>query len=182
MNEIENFKRELENLKNNFKNDLIKVNISRLGPSVLENYIINVGGKEYYLKQLANISFLGEGTLKIEPFVLEYLPLIESSLSKANLNFTLRREKDHLHLRFSPITEEGKKNFLKVINEKKEKIKIESRKIRDEYIKKIKKQKEEKKISEDLFFKSKEKIDELIEKFNKEIEDIYKNKEREILS
>jgi ribosome recycling factor len=181
MDEVENFKKEIEKIKNDFKNELSKINVSRLGPSMLENYLINIGGKQYYLKQLANVSFLGEGVLKVEPYTLEYLPMIEASLSKANLNFTVRKEKDHLHVRLSPLTEESKKNFLKIISEKKEKVKIESRKVRDEFINKIKRQKEEKKISEDMFFKSKKKIDEIIENFNKEIEEIYKNKEKEIL-
>ena len=178
---LDEFEKKLKLLEEDFKNELAKIHTGRLGLSMVENYLITIGNKQYSLKQLANISVLGEGAIKIEPFVEEYLSLIEKTLSKANLNFTISREKNHLHLKFSPLTEESKKIFLKTINEKKEKIKIDSRRLRDESLKKIKNLKDQRKIGEDQFFKAKEEIDKLIEKFNKEIEKLYSQKEKEIL-
>lgn len=178
---LDDFEKKLNNFQEEFKNELTKIHTGRLGISMVENYPINIGSKQFLLKQLANVSVLGEGVVKIEPFVEEYLSLIEKALSKANLNFTLSREKNHLHLKFSPLTEETKKNFIKTINDKKEKIKIEARRLRDDYLKKIKTLKDQKQINEDQFFRTKENFDKLIENFNKEIEKLYNQKEKEIL-
>lgn len=178
---IKEFEAKLNDLKKELQEKISKVNISRGGFSMIENYLIKIGEKTYPLKQLANIVILDSYSIKIEPYLQDYVLFIENALSKSNLNFTLTKEKDHLHLKFSPLTEETRKKFLKILSEEKERIKIESRKVRDNFLKKLKNAKEEKKISDDQFFRGKEKLDKLIDDFNKEVDKVYLQKEKEIL-
>ena len=76
---------------------------------------------------------------------------------------------------------EAKKKILKTLAELKEEIRIKARKARDEFLKELKNKKEKGEISEDDFYRTREKIDEEIEKFNKSVEEIFQAKEKEIL-
>ena len=61
-------------------------------------------------------------------------------------------------------------------------MRIRSRRERDEFLKKLKNQKESGEVSEDIFFKGKEKVDSEIEKFNRDVEQLFAKKESELLS
>ncbi|MEM5782167.1 MAG: ribosome recycling factor, partial [Candidatus Aenigmatarchaeota archaeon] len=66
-------------------------------------------------------------------------------------------------------------------NTLKEEYRIKGRKTRDEFLKELKEKKESKEISEDQFYKNKEKADKEIEDYNKKIDELFNKKEEEIL-
>jgi len=178
---IQEFKKNLDSLISELKAKLNEIRGHRLGLSFLENLEIEIYGRDYPLKSLGFLSQLDHLTFRFEAFDENSLGEIESGLRNKNLGLSLSREKKSLIIKFPPLTEETKKKILKTLAELKEEVRIKARKLRDEFLKELKNKKERGEISEDDFYKTREKIDEEIEKFNKSVEEIFQVKEREIL-
>ncbi len=81
-----------------------------------------------------------------------------------------------------PLTEEKRKQVIKVLNEKKEEAKVSLRQIRDKIRKEIDLKEKDKEISEDEKFNLQKELDEIIKEKNTEIEDLSKKKEEEIMT
>lgn len=178
---IDSFKKELEKLINEIKEKLKQVRSYRFALHWLENVLIEAYNSKYELKSLASISQLDLLKYKIEPWDQNIISNIEKDIKKTNFGGSVIREKNYLIVTFPPLTEETKKELLKNLNQLKEEFRIRSRKLRDDFLKDLKMKKDNKEISEDLFYKTKEKADKEIEEFNKKIDDLFKDKEKEIL-
>ncbi|GBD34655.1 Ribosome-recycling factor [bacterium HR35] len=179
---INDFKKALESLLNEFKEKLKEIRGHRLNLTFLENLEIEVYGKDYPLKALGFLSQLDPLTFKLDVFDETLLSSIEAGLNNRNLGLSLSKEKRSLIIKFPPLTEETRKKIIKNLNELKEEIRIKARKLRDDFLKDLKAQKEKKEISEDNFYKTKEAFDKEIENFNKKVEELFQAKEKEILS
>lgn len=172
----EEFKKQLNQLKKELIGRLKNIRGHRLTLSYLENLEIEIYNSKHFLKALCLISQLDPLTFRLEPYDPNSLKEIEKALYQRKIN--LIQEKNGLIVKFSPLTEEARKEILKELNKLKEEIRIKARFSRDEMMKKLKTQKG--KMSEDEFYKTKEALDEEIEKFNQEVEKIFENKEKEI--
>jgi len=178
---INDFKNELEKLISDANRTLKEIRGHRLGLSFLENLEIEIYGQNFPLKALGFISQLDFLTFKIEVFDESMINEIESGIRNKNLGLSVSKEKKSLIVKFPPLTEETKRNILKSLNQLKEEIRIKARKLRDEFLKTLKNKKEKGEISEDSFYRNREEMDKEIEAFNKKVEEIFKNKEKEVL-
>ena len=178
---IEEFKKGLTNIKKEVEEKINSLRTHRLSLSFLENFSIEIYSQKLPLKSLGFISQIDPLTFRFDPYDQNSLPEIEKFLLERKQNFNLRKEKNSLIIKFPPLTEEFKKEIIKSLSNLKEETKIKARQLRDDFLRKLKKQKEEKEISEDYFYKTKENLDKEIEKFNDEVEKIFSHKEKEIL-
>ncbi|MEK7673832.1 MAG: ribosome-recycling factor [Patescibacteria group bacterium] len=179
---IDDFKKDLQKLSGEFKDKLAEVRSNRLSLSFLENIEFVVYGGKYPLKGLAHISQVTPLKFRAEIWDEGIIPTLEQEMSQRKMGITVNREGNALVINFPPLSEESRKDILKDLNHFKEDIRIQSRKTRDDFLKDLKNKKENKEIGEDIFFKTKERADDEIEKFNKEVEKIFEQKERELLS
>ncbi|GIW66261.1 MAG: ribosome-recycling factor [Candidatus Parcubacteria bacterium] len=179
---IEEFIKKLNSIIKEFEEKLKNIRSYKFALSWLENIEITVYGKKHNIKSLASISQLDYSKFRIVPWDNSIITDIERDLKNTNFGGSIQKDKDGLIVSFPPITEETKKNLLKTLNSLKEEFRIKIRLLRDEFLKELRKQKDEKKISEDIFFKNKDKVDNEVEKANKKIEELFSNKEKEILS
>ncbi|MER3570149.1 MAG: hypothetical protein C4348_00850 [Patescibacteria group bacterium] len=178
---IDSFKKELESLIREIQEKLSQIRSHRLSLSFLENLQLEIYRKNYPLKALGFISQLDHLTFRLDPYDETIISEIEAGLRNKNLGLGLSREGKSLIIKFPPITEESKKQIIKNLNEIKEKIRIKARMLRDEFLKDLKRKLEKDEISEDNFYKNKEAVDKEIENFNKKVENLFKEKEKEIL-
>jgi ribosome recycling factor len=178
---IEEFKKRLDGLIRGLEEKLNNIRGYKFALHWLENIEINAYNKKFPIKSLGSISQLDIHKYKIEPWDLNTIKDIEQGIKNTNFGGSVIREKNYLIVTFPPITEETKKNLLKTLNELKEEYRIKGRKERDEFLKKIKEKKERKEISEDMFYKTKEKADKEIEDYNKKIDELFIKKEKELL-
>jgi ribosome recycling factor len=179
---IEELKKSLDNLIKNLVEKLDNIRGYKFALHWLENVEINVYNKKLPIKSLGSISQLDIYKYKVEPWDINILKDIEQGIKNTNFGGSVIRERNYLIITFPPITEETKRNLLKTLNELKEEYRIKGRKERDEFLKKLKEKKENKEISEDLFYKTKEKADKEIEDYNKKIDELFIKKEKELLS
>jgi ribosome recycling factor len=179
---IEEFSKKLNNLLKEFEDKLKSIRSYKFAFHWLENVEINAYGKKYDLKSLATINQLDYSKYKVIPWDMSIMADIDRDLKKTNFGGNVQKEKDGLIVTFPPLTEETKKTLLKNLNQMKEEFRIKIRIIRDDFLKDLKSQKDNRKISEDVFYKNKEKVDQEVEKINKKLEELFKNKEKEILT
>jgi len=177
----EDFKKELQKLTGELQERLKNIRSYKLSLSFLENLEISLYHSKYPLKALCHISQIDPLAFRLEPFDVNALKEIEIAILERKMRITVTKEKNSLLIRFPPLTEEDRKEIVKSLKDLKEEVKIKGRKIRDEFLKRLRTEKEEGKISEDNFYKNKENLDKEIEKFNQEVEKIFSQKEKEIL-
>jgi ribosome recycling factor len=178
---IEDFKKELQKILNELQERLKNIRSHKLSLSFLENLEISLYHSKYPLKALCHISQIDPLTFRLEPFDPNALKEIETAILERKIRITVTKEKNSLLIKFPPLTEEDRKEIVKTLQSLKEEIRVKGRKIRDEFLKRLRTEREEGKISEDNFYKTKENLDKEIEKFNQEVEKIFSQKEKEIL-
>ena len=178
---IDEFKKQTQKIISEFKEKLKSIRSHKLSLGFLENLEISLYHSKYPLKALCLISRIDPLTFRIEPYDPNALKEIEIAILERKMRITVTREKNSLLIKFPPLTEEDKREIIKSLQTLKEEARIEGRKVRDEFLKMLKNQKDEGKISEDNFYKTKEHLDKEIEKFNQEVENIFNQKEKEIL-
>lgn len=178
---IKDFQDKLVALKKDFQTKLMTIRGYKLSLGLLENKDIEVYGQRTSLKALGLISQLDSLTFKFDPYDVNALADIEKGLQTGDNYFTLSRQKNSLVIKFSPLTEEIRKKLIQNLHSLREDIRIKSRVLRDHYLKELRKKKDTKEISEDQFYKAKEAIDKEIDKFNKDVDNIFAIKEKELL-
>lgn len=175
------FQKKLAELIEQIKEKLKKIRGYRVSLSWLQELEVEVYGKKMPLRGICHIVQLDPLSFRLELWDENVLSEIERAIRTSGVSLQIYQENKNLIVKFPPLTEELKRELLKSINQLKEEYRIKSRKERDEVIKELKKQKESGDISEDDFYREKEKIDEEIDKFNQTLEDLFKQKEQELL-
>ncbi|MBI4358984.1 MAG: ribosome recycling factor [Candidatus Nealsonbacteria bacterium] len=172
---------ELEELISRLSAEMIKMRTGRADPSLIADIKVNCFGQEFPLKQLAVVSASGQKEILIQPWDVSYLEPILSSLSRSSLGSGLSAEKNLIRLSLPPLTEEYRKNFLRILSEKTEEQRVVIRKIRERIWKEIQAGEKEGSIREDDKFRGKEELDKLVKKYNEKIEEMAEKKKKEVM-
>lgn len=172
---------ELEELISRLQAEMIKMRTGRADPSLIADLKVSCFGQEFPLKQLAVVSAAGAKEILIQPWDNSYLEPILSSLSKSSLGSGMVAEKNLIRLSLPPLTEEYRKNFLRILSERAEEQRAMIRKIRDRARKEIQDGEKEGLIREDDKFRGKEELDKLVKKYNEKIEEMTEKKKEEIM-
>lgn len=167
---------------NHLKQELKSVRTGTANPALLEPVLVEVYGTQMRLKDLASITSPEPRQLLITPFDANNTPAIGKSIEKANLNLQAITEGNSIRINIPPMDEQLRKEMVKQCNKKKEDGKIRIRNIRREFNDLIKKQKNNGDLSEDLMKKTEKTIQELTDKYCKEMDTCASNKEKEILT
>ena len=177
---IEEFKKNAEELIEKFQEEIKTIRTQRPHTGLIEDLTFDYYGKKTKIKSVATISIKPPSQIIINSWDKNTIKSIEEAIKNSNLSLTPQIEGNILYLNLPPLTEERKNELIKFLSLKKENFRIKFRKERDEILKKAKSQKERGEISEDDFFKIKDKAQEIVDDFNKKIEKIFEQKEKEI--
>lgn len=164
----------IETLEKRFVN----IRAGRANPSILDNVMVPYYGMETPLKQLATISVPEARQLCIKPFDKSSLSAIEKGIYEANVGLTPNNNGEIIILNIPILTEETRKEYVKQSKQVAEEAKIALRNIRQDSNGNIKKLE----ISEDDIEEGQEEVQELINKYNKIVDDKQKIKEQELMS
>ncbi len=177
---IEDLKNKLRNIEDLLKKEFSALRINRATPALVENILIDHYGVKTPLKQLASISAPEPRLLIIEPWDKNAINGIEKAIQSLNLGLSPISDKNLIRINIPPLTEERRDSLIKIVWSKLEEAKVKCRTARDETIKETTDLFAAKKITEDEKFKMKEKIQELIDETNKNLENLTRQKEKEI--
>lgn len=178
---IKNIKPEMERHVDVLEKDLQNLRTSRVSPALIENIEVEVFGQQFHLKQLGAILGSGSRELSIQVWDNSYVEPILKALEKKSLGVNPIVEKNLIRVVFPPLSEEFRKELLKLLSQKKEETRQKIRRVREEAWGTIQKNCREGKLSEDDKYKGKEELQKIIEECNEKIEKLAFAKEKEIL-
>ncbi len=154
----------------------------RANPQVLDRILVDYYGSPTPINQLGNISVPEPRMLVIAPWDGKLIPAIEKALQKSELGINPANDGKVIRLVFPELTEERRKDLVKVVRKKGEESKVAIRAIRRDANEQIKAQKKNNELTEDDQKHLEEKIQKLTEELIRDIDRIIAEKEKEILS
>ncbi len=170
----EKMERTISNLEKRF----VTVRAGRANPASLEGVQAEYYGVLTPLKQLATISVPEARQLLIKPFDKHSLGAIEKAILASNLGYNPSNDGETIRIVIPELTEERRKELVKQVRAIAEDAKVSIRNIRHEAMEDLKKED----LSEDLEKAKEKEIQDLVNKYNKKIEDVLKGKEEELLT
>lgn len=162
--------------------ELQAIRTGRANPALLDKVIVDYYGAPTPLKQLANISTPDGKCLVIQPYDKNSLKDIEAGINKSDLGLTPNNDGNVIRVVIPALTEERRKELVKVIKKIAEDGKVGIRNTRRDGLDSIKKLEKEKQISEDESRKQQEHLQKLTDKYTKEIDGLSGSKEKEVMS
>lgn len=170
----EKMKKTLENLDYRFKT----VRAGRANPSSLDGITVEYYGSPTPLKQLATISVPEARQLLIKPFDRSCLSSIEKAIFESNLGYTPNNDGETIRIIIPVLTEDRRKELTKQVKAMAEDAKVSIRNIRHDANNEIEKEE----LSEDEEKQKQNRVQDLVNEYNKQIDDLTKIKEEELMT
>lgn len=178
---IEKIKPELEKTMRFLEGELAKVRTSRATPSLVEDVVVDCFGQKFPLKQLAAISTPEAKQILIQPWDKSYMEGIVAALNKTGVGASPIVDKDAIRINLPALTEDYRKNLMRLLSEKQEETRVTVRRWREEAWKEIQDNFKLGKVREDDKFKAKEDLQKLVDEYQEKIENLGEKKKREIM-
>ena len=163
------------------KNELKRIRTGRASLSLLDGVRADYYGTPTPLNQMASLSVPESRLITIQPWDVSAIKEIEKAILKSDLGLTPSSDGKIIRITVPPLTEERRKELVKVVNKTCEEYKVAVRNIRRDANDFFKEMKKEGDISEDDAFKAQEEIQKITDDYINKIDDLYKEKEKEIL-
>ncbi len=164
------------------KNELTSIRTGRASTGLVDNLKVNYYGSDMPLNQVATVTVADARSLTITPWEKAMVGPVEKAILASNLGFTPNTLGQVIRINLPPLTEERRKDLIKHVHAEAENAKISVRNIRRDGITGIKDLLKEKTISEDDSRRSEDEVQKITDKFVKDIDDVAKAKEHELLS
>jgi ribosome recycling factor len=161
--------------------DLTGIRTGRASPALIEKLPVEYYGATLPLIQMATISVPESRQLLIRPFDASTLKNIERAILASELGLTPNNDGKSIRLNLPPLTEERRRELVRVVHGRLEDCKVSVRNVRRDVIKDLKDFEKEKLISEDELNDAEEELKELTAEMVDKVDEIGSRKEREIL-
>ncbi|MDY6850710.1 MAG: ribosome recycling factor [Thermodesulfobacteriota bacterium] len=161
--------------------DLKRVRTGRASTALLDGLRVDYYGAPTPLNQVASISVPEARLLLIQPWDTQVVDSIEKAVLKSDLGLTPMNDGKLIRISIPPLSEERRKELVKVVKKMAEDSKVAVRNIRRDANEMFKDLKKEKDISEDEQFRAQDEVQKVTDEFIKKVDGIVKLKEKEIL-
>lgn len=162
-------------------NELKRVRTGRASLSLLDGIRVDYYGTLTPLNQMASLSVPESRLIVIQPWDVSAIKEIEKAILRSDLGLTPSSDGKLIRISIPPLTEERRKELVKVVSKMCEEHKIAARNIRRDANELLKGFKKDGDISEDDAFKAQDRVQKVTDDYINRIDEIYKNKEKEIL-
>lgn len=167
----------VENLERDYK----RLRTGRASISLVDGIRVEYYGTPTPLSQLATLTIPEPRSIMIQPWDSSVMGDVEKAILKSDLGLTPSNDGKIIRITIPPLTQERRKELVKVIKKKSEETKVAIRNIRRDANEMLKELKKEKQISEDDQARAQEEIQRITDDFIKKIDAVYAAKEKEIL-
>lgn len=164
------------------KHELSALRTGRANPVLVEDLEVEHYGVKQPLKALAAISVPEPRQIHIQPWDKGAMEPIQKAIQQSNLGMNPIADSTGIRLTLPQLTEERRRDLLKILGQKLEEAKIAVRRIREDALKELDKLEKEKKLSKDDHFRGKGEIQKLVDETNTKIEEQGDQKEKEIVT
>lgn len=163
------------------QSDLMTIRTGRASPALVERLQVEYYGTMTPLNQMASISAPEPRLLTIRPWDASALSDIEKAILRSELGLTPQNDGKLIRMTIPRLTEERRRELVKVVQRRVEEGKVALRNIRRDAIDDLREFQKEKMITEDDFHKGRDQIQELVNQFATKIDELGQRKEQEIL-
>jgi len=164
-----------------FKSELAKVRTGRAHTNLLDHVLVEYYGGNVPISQAATVNAEDARTLSVAPWDKTMVQKIEKAILNSDLGLNPATSGDVIRVPLPPLTEERRRELVKVVKHEAETARIAIRNIRRDANHELKAMMKGKEISEDEEYGSEDKIQKLTDKHIKEIENILLVKEKELM-
>lgn len=161
---------------------LSSLRTGRATPALVEHVKVTAYDSVMELNTVASITSQDAKTLVIQPWDKSLLQAIEKGIRDANLGISPAVDGEIVRIVMPAMTEENRKNLVKLMKEKLEEARVTLRKAREDGREAVIKMEKEKKIGEDEKFKILEELDKMTKEYTQKVEEVGKKKETEIMT
>lgn len=163
------------------QHDFSTIRTGRANPSLLDGITVDYYGSPTPLNQVANISVPDSRQLLIAPYERTLVGAIEKAIKNSDININPVNDGTAIRLTIPPLTEERRKEFVKILGRKAEEGKVSIRKIRQNANDQGKAMVKKSEVSEDDLKRAQDSLQKLTDRYIVEIDRITKAKEAELL-
>ncbi len=165
-----------------FKIDLQKVRTGRAHPSLLDHVMVNYYGTQTPITRAANVTIEDSRTIVVSAFDKQMITAIERAIMESDLGLNPNTAGTVIRLPLPPLTQERRRDLVKIIKGEAEQTKVAIRNIRRDAMNDVKELLKEKAVSEDEARKSEEDIQKTTDAHIKKVDEAFVVKEQEVLS
>ncbi len=163
------------------KREFASIRTGRASLALLDGIVVNYYGTSTPLQQLASLSIPESRQIAIQPWDQKIISDIEKAIMKSDLGITPVNDGKTIRIHIPPLTEERRKQLVKVVKKKAEEAKIAIRNVRRDTIEELKKLEKEKHLSEDDVKRSQDEIQKITDSYIAKVDEVLAHKEKEIM-
>jgi ribosome recycling factor len=165
-----------------FKGDLAKVRTGRAHTGLLDHVMVDYYGSATPLNQLAKVTLLDARTIGVAPFDKKMLPAVEKAIRDANLGLNPASMGDTVRVPMPALTEERRKELIKVVRHDAENARIAIRNLRRDANHHLKEALKKKEVSENDERRTQDEVQKLTDRSIGEIDKLLQQKEAELMA
>jgi ribosome recycling factor len=163
------------------KKEFTGIRTGRASMGLLDGIIIDYYGTPTPVQQLASLSIPESRQIAIQPWEQKLIPEIEKAIMKSDLGLTPMNDGKTIRINIPVLTEERRKQLVKIVRKRAEESKVAVRNIRRDSNEELKKLEKDEHISEDEVKKEHDEIQKITDSFIKKIDESLEHKEKEIM-
>jgi ribosome recycling factor len=164
------------------KADLAKVRTGRAHVGILDHVQVDYYGNPTLLSQVANVTLIDARTIGVQPWEKKMIAVVEKAIREADLGLNPSTQGDIIRVPTPPLTEERRKEMVKLVKSEAEDAKIAIRNIRRDANEALKKLLKDKACSEDDERRAQDDVQKLTDRFVAEVDKLVAEKEKEVLT
>ena len=164
------------------KHELAKIRTGRAHPSLLDHVTVSYYGNDVPLSQTANVTIEHSRTLAVTPWERNMIQAIEKAIMSSDLGLNPNTAGTVIRVPMPPLTEERRRDLIKVVRHEAENAKVAIRNIRSGANTDLKNALKDKQISEDEDRRGQELIQKLTDQFVKDVDAVLEIKEKDLMA
>lgn len=172
------FKKAIEHLKQ----EMATLRTGRASAGLVENLMVEFYGNPTPLMHMAQISIPEPRSIAIQPYDKSALKDVEKAIQTSNLGINPVNDGIYIRLTIPQMTEERRKELVKIVGQMAEKVRVSVRNIREEIWKELQKMEKDGEISEDELKRGKDDLQKTVDQYNDEIKKMAEVKEKEVMT
>jgi ribosome recycling factor len=164
------------------KHDLQKVRTGRAHTGLLDHIQVDYYGSPMPINQVANVTLVDARTIGVQPWEKKMLPVVEKAIRDSDLGLNPSSQGDLVRVPMPALTEERRKELIKVVHKEAEGAKVAVRNLRRDAIHLLKEAVKHKEISEDDDRRAQDDIQKLTDRYVAEVDKVLAAKEADLMA
>lgn len=177
---VSTFQSQFDSIVEHLKEDLASIRTGRVSPALIEQTPIEAYGGTMKLVELGSISSEDARTLVVDAWDKSVMKDIEKGLTQNKIGFSVNNDGNVIRVFFPQLTEESRKEIMKVVNEKHETAKVSLRQLRDKIKEEINSKEKAKEFGEDEKFRYMDELEKKVKDVQERFKAMVEKKEEEL--